>query len=77
MWHNFWLAKPYGHIQKLVRLGSTKKRMLLTEAIGIESQSNKFPKLEPFKMAGEELLSIYCIFTIPKWILRMSNLITK
>ena len=30
--------------------------MLLTEAIGIESQSNEFPKLEPFKMAGEELI---------------------
>ena len=26
-------------------LGSTKKNMLLTEAIGIESQSNEFPKL--------------------------------
>ena len=31
-------------------------RMLPTEAIGIESQSNKFPELEPFKMAGEELI---------------------
>ena len=39
-----------------VRLGSTKKRMLLTEAIGIERQSNEFPELEPFKMAGEELI---------------------
>ena len=29
--------------------------MLLTEAIGIESQLNEFPKLESFKMAGEEL----------------------
>ena len=32
------------------------KRMLLTEAIGIESQSNEFPELESFKMAGEELI---------------------
>ena len=30
--------------------------MLLTEAIGIERQSNKFPELEPFKMAGEDLV---------------------
>ena len=30
--------------------------MLLTEAIGIESQSNEFPELEPCKMAGEELI---------------------
>ena len=47
-------------------MGSTKKTMLLTEAIGIESHSNEFPELEPFKMAGEEFLSIYRIFTIPK-----------
>ena len=30
--------------------------MLLTEAIGIESQSDEFPKFDPFKMAGEELI---------------------
>ena len=30
--------------------------MLLTEAIGIERQSNEFPGLEPYKMAGEELI---------------------
>ena len=30
--------------------------MLLTEAIGIERQSNEFPELEPCKMAGEELI---------------------
>ena len=58
-------------------LGSTKKRMLLTEAIGIESQSNEFPEFEPFKMVGKNELGIYRIFTTPKWILRMSNLITK
>ena len=38
---------------KSVCLGFTKKIMLLTEAIGIESQSNKFLELEPFKMAGK------------------------
>ena len=43
-------------------MGSFKKRMLLTEAIGIESQLNEFPILEPFKMAGkliEYLVYIY------------------
>ena len=46
-----------------VCLGSTKKRMLLAEAIGIESQSNEFPELQPFKMAGEELLEyLPCIY---------------
>ena len=37
-------------------LGSTTKRMLFTEAIGRESQSNEFPELKPFKMAAEELI---------------------
>ena len=37
-------------------MGSTKKRMLFTEAIGRESQSNEFPELETFKVAAEELL---------------------
>ena len=37
-------------------MGSTKKGMLFTEAIGRESQSNEFPELEPFKMAAEELI---------------------
>ena len=30
--------------------------MLLTDAIGIESQSNEFPELQLFKLAGEELI---------------------
>ena len=30
--------------------------MLLTEATGTESQSNEFPELEIFKMAGKELI---------------------
>ena len=37
-------------------MGSTKKRMLFTEAIGRQSQPNEFPELEPFKMAAEELI---------------------
>ena len=40
--------------------------MLLTEAIGIESQSNKFPELEPFKMAGEELIEYLLYIYHPK-----------
>ena len=31
-------------------MGSTKKRILLTEAIEIESQSNEFPELESLKI---------------------------
>ena len=31
-------------------MGYTKKRILLTEATEIESQSNKFPELESFKI---------------------------
>ena len=30
--------------------------MLFTEAIGIESQSNKCPELKPFKIMGQELI---------------------
>ena len=52
--------------QQPVCLGSTKKRMLLTEAIGIESQSNKFLELEPFKMAGEELIEYLSYIYHPK-----------
>ena len=51
---------------KPVHLGSTKKRMLLTEAIGIESQSNEFQELEPFEMAGEELLEYLPYIYHPK-----------
>ena len=47
-------------------MGSTKKRMLLTEEIGIESQSNEFPELEPFKMAGEELIEYLLYIYHPK-----------
>ena len=40
--------------------------MLLTEAIGIESQSNKFLELEPLKMAGEELIEYLPYIYHPK-----------
>ena len=40
--------------------------MVLTEAIGIESQSNKFPESEPFKMAGEELIKYSLYIYNPK-----------
>ena len=50
----------------LVCLGSTTKRMLLTEAIEIESQSNEFQKLEPFKMVGEELIEYLPYIYQPK-----------
>ena len=40
--------------------------MLPTEAIGIESQSNEFPELEPFKMAGEELIEYLPYIYHPK-----------
>ena len=40
--------------------------MLLTEAIGIESQSNEFLELEPFKMAGEELIEYLSYIYHPK-----------
>ena len=50
-------------------------RMLFTEAFGIESQSNKFTELEPFKMpAAEELFKYSHVLITPKWILSMSNL---
>ena len=39
--------------------GCTKKKMLFTEAIGRESQSNEFPELEPVKIAVEELSTVY------------------
>ena len=68
---NFWMYqipkhKILLHFRSPVRLGSTKKRMLLTEAIGIESQSNKFPELEPFKMAGLELIEYLLYIYHPK-----------
>ena len=47
-------------------MGSTKKRMLFTEAIGRESQSNEFPELEPFKMAAEELIEYLPYIYHPK-----------
>ena len=47
-------------------MGSTKKRMIFTEAIGIESQSKKFPELEPFKMAAEELIEYLRYIQRPK-----------
>ena len=40
--------------------------MLLTEVIGIESQSNEFPELEPFEMAGEELIEYLPYIYHPK-----------
>ena len=40
--------------------------MLLTEAIGTESQSNEFLELEPFKMAGEELIEYLLYIYHPK-----------
>ena len=40
--------------------------MLLTEAFGIESQSNEFPELEPFKMAEEELIEYLPYIYHPK-----------
>ena len=40
--------------------------MLLTEEIGIESQSNEVPELEPFKMAGEELIDYLLYIYQPK-----------
>ena len=40
--------------------------MLLTEAIGIESRSNEFPELEPFKMSGEELIEYLPYIYHPK-----------
>ena len=40
--------------------------MLLTVAIGIESQSNEFPKLEPFKNVGEELIEYLPYIYHPK-----------
>ena len=40
--------------------------MLPTEAIGIESQSNEFPELEPFKMAREELIEYLPYIYHPK-----------
>ena len=50
----------------LVCLGSAKNRMLLTKAIGIEGQSNEFRELEPFKMAGEELIEYLPYIYHPK-----------
>ena len=47
-------------------MGSTKNRMLFTEPIGRESQSNEFPELEPFKMAGEELIEYLPYIYHPK-----------
>ena len=47
-------------------MGSTKKRMLPTEAIGIESHSNELPELEPFKMAGEKLIEYLTYICNPK-----------
>ena len=40
--------------------------MLFTEATGIESQSNEFPVLEPFKMAVEELIEYLPYIYHPK-----------
>ena len=40
--------------------------MLQTEAIGIESQSNEFPELEPFKMAGKEVIEYLPYIYHPK-----------
>ena len=52
--------------------------MLLTEAIGIESQSNEFPELEPFKMVWrEELIECLSYIYHPKVDSDKSNLITK
>ena len=47
-------------------MGSTKKRMLLREAIGRESQSNEFPELEPFKIAAEDLIEYLPYIYHPK-----------
>ena len=47
-------------------MGCTKKRSLLTEAIGIESQLNKFREIEPFKTAGEELIEYLPYFLPPQ-----------
>ena len=64
----FWKERYTSVVRNLepVRLGSTKKRMLLRETIGIESQSNEFPELEPFKMAGEELIEYLPYIYHPK-----------
>ena len=40
--------------------------MLLTEAIGRESQSNKFLELEPFKMAADNLIKYLQYIYHPK-----------
>ena len=47
-------------------MGSTKKKMLLTEAIERESQSNEFPELEPFKMSAEDLIEYLLYIYYPK-----------
>ena len=47
-------------------MGSTKKRMLFTEAIGREIQPNEFLELEPFKMVAEELIKYLPYIYNPK-----------